>query len=92
MADGGCYEGMFVRGEIEGHGYRLFGLSGASYSGQFQAGEMHGQGVYRKHGTSEQYEGSWVHGKREGQSAPVIIGCTCTSVHVHLLCGWTNAC
>ena len=66
LGDTGYYEGTFVHGEIEGHGFKVFGLSGASYTGQFHQGELHGQGLLMKpHG--EQYEGSWSHNSREGQ-------------------------
>jgi len=57
-----------VRGEIEGHGYRVFGLSGNTYSGQFHRGEMHGQGLLRT-ATGGQYEGNWMYGKKEGGSS-----------------------
>ena len=33
MGDGGYYEGVFQRGEIIGHGYRVFGLTGNTYTG-----------------------------------------------------------
>ena len=65
LGDGGFYEGTFDNGEIEGHGYRLFGLSGATYSGQFHCGEMHGQGLLW-YPSGEQYEGTWVEGRKEG--------------------------
>ena len=65
LGDGGYYEGTFVNGEIAGHGYRVFGLSGATYSGQFHNGEMHGQGLFRRP-DGEQYEGTWNQGKKEG--------------------------
>ena len=70
IGEGGYYEGQFERGEIQGHGYRVFGLSGSTYSGQFQQGEMHGQGLLRKT-SGEQYEGSWVFGKKQGSSCVV---------------------
>lgn len=50
---------------MQGHGYRVFGLSGTTYSGQFDNGVMHGQGLLKKI-NGEQYEGSWVFGKKEG--------------------------
>lgn len=65
LGDGGYYEGAFAYGEIEGHGYRVFALSGATYSGQFHRGEMHGQGILR-YPNGEQYEGSWAKGRKEG--------------------------
>lgn len=67
MNDRGFYEGTFVKGEIEGHGYRLYGHSGDSYTGQFREGERHGQGVL-KTARGSQYEGTWVQGKMEGPS------------------------
>ena len=33
LGDGGYYEGTFSNGEIEGHGFRRFGLTGLTYSG-----------------------------------------------------------
>ena len=33
LGDGGYYEGSFVHGEIEGHGFRVFGSAGCSYTG-----------------------------------------------------------
>jgi hypothetical protein len=65
LGDGGYYEGSFIHGEIEGHGYRVFGLTGATYSGQFHNGEMHGQGILCGPDGC-QYEGSFVENKKEG--------------------------
>ena len=65
LGDGGYYEGAFDHGEIEGHGYRVFGLTGATYSGQFHRGEMHGQGLLQ-YPSGEQYEGTWAEGRKEG--------------------------
>ena len=65
LGDGGYYEGAFDHGEIEGHGYRVFGLTGAAYSGQFHRGEMHGQGLLQ-YPSGEQYEGAWAEGRKEG--------------------------
>ncbi len=48
MVSKGYYEGTFVHGEIEGHGFKVFGVSGATYTGQFHLGELHGQGLMRK--------------------------------------------
>lgn len=62
----GYYEGTFKDGEIEGHGYKVFGISKATYTGQFHLGEMHGQGLMRKP-NGEQYEGCWHKGKRQGE-------------------------
>ena len=50
---------------MQGHGYRVYGLSGTTYSGQFDNGVMHGQGLLKKT-NGEQYEGSWTYGKKEG--------------------------
>lgn len=33
LGDNGYYQGSFVHGEIEGHGFRLFGLTGSTYTG-----------------------------------------------------------
>ena len=33
MEDGSYYEGSFIKGEIEGHGYRVFGRTGSTYTG-----------------------------------------------------------
>ena len=66
LGDGGYYEGSFVNGQMSGHGYRVFGLSGASYSGQFRRGEMWGRGLLcSKDGT--QYEGEFVANRKEGE-------------------------
>ena len=35
MGDGGYYEGTFKNGEIEGEGYRVFGLNGSTYTGTY---------------------------------------------------------
>ncbi|XP_065897220.1 MORN repeat-containing protein 1-like isoform X2 [Dysidea avara] len=65
MADGGYYKGTFVNGEIQGHGFRLFGLNGCTYTGEFYQGEMNGQGIY-KTPQGLHYEGNWLDNKREG--------------------------
>ena len=66
MADGSYYEGQFVHGEIEGHGFRYFGIDGSSYSGEFYQGEMHGQGVLKKKDGSV-YEGQFNRNRRSGK-------------------------
>ena len=33
MEDGSYYEGSFIKGEIEGHGYRVFSRNGSTYTG-----------------------------------------------------------
>ena len=66
LGDGGYFEGTLAYGEIEGHGYRVFGLTGATYSGQFHRGEMHGQGIFQ-YPNGEVYEGSWAKGRKEGE-------------------------
>ena len=66
LGDGGYYEGSFVNGEMSGHGYRVFGLSGASYSGQFRRGEMWGQGLLCCR-DGRQYEGEFVANRKEGE-------------------------
>lgn len=77
FGDGSYYEGNFVRGEIEGHGFRVFGLTGGTYTGQFHEGEMHGEGVFQlPNGT--QYEGGWLCNKREGTEHKCT-DCTVTS-------------
>ena len=63
-----------MRGEIEGHGYRVYGLSGSTYSGQFHRGELHGQGLLRT-ASGGQYEGSWVYGKKEGERQVPLFVC-----------------
>ena len=65
--DRGYYEGHFVHGEIQGHGYKVFGISGTIYTGQFHRGEMEGQGLMRKL-NGEQYEGSWFQNKMQGNT------------------------
>lgn len=67
LGDSGYYEGTFENGEIEGHGYKVFGISGATYTGQFHLGLMHGQGLMRRP-NGEQYEGCWYEGKRQGEN------------------------
>ena len=68
MGADGYYEGSFKFGEIEGHGYKVFGISGTTYTGQFHRGEMHGQGLMRKT-DGEQYEGGWLNGLKSGMYA-----------------------
>ena len=65
MTDGSFYEGEFINGEIEGHGFRRWASTANTYSGQFYNGEMHGHGsmTYGRGGT---YEGEWQNNKREG--------------------------
>ncbi len=72
LGQSGYYEGTFKNGEIEGHGYKVFGISGSSYTGQFLQGEMHGQGLMKKP-SGEQHEGSWFQGKKQGTEP-----CVCT--------------
>ena len=67
MADGSYYEGEFKNGEIEGHGYRYYNLTGNMYTGQFHMGELHGQGVM-KYSDSSVYEGEWCRNDKEGKS------------------------
>ena len=75
MADGGYYKGTFVNGEIQGHGFRLFGLNGCTYTGEFYQGEMNGQGIY-KTPQGLHYEGNWLDNKREGVCVCVCV-CMC---------------
>ena len=72
FGDDGYYEGTFKDGEIEGHGYKVFGISKSTYTGQFHLGEMHGQGLMRKP-NGEQYEGAWHKGKRQGMEYFVLL-------------------
>ena len=66
MKDGTYYEGQFVNGEINGHGYKYFSSSQCKYTGQFLNGEMHGHGVmnYRN---GNIYEGQWYKNKKQGE-------------------------
>ena len=55
---------MKVPIEISGHGYCVFGLSGASYSGQFRRGEIWAWGLlFSRDG--DQYEGAFVANRKE---------------------------
>ncbi|XP_032229663.1 MORN repeat-containing protein 1 isoform X2 [Nematostella vectensis] len=65
MADGSFYEGQFMDGEIQGHGFRYWASSRNEYTGQFVKGELHGNGVM-KYGDGSQYEGEWMNNRREG--------------------------
>ena len=65
MNDGSYYEGEFQDGEIEGHGFRYYSLSGNTYSGKFHLGELQGQGVM-KFLDGSVYEGEWKRNKRQG--------------------------
>ena len=82
LGDGGYYEGTFAYGEIEGHGYRVFGLTGATYSGQFHHGEMHGQGILQ-YPNGELYEGSWAKGRKEGELLSASYCIICKSLATH---------
>jgi hypothetical protein len=65
LGDGGFYTGQFARGEIQGHGKRVY-ANGNAYEGDFAFGEPHGQGTF----TSAQgwtYEGTMDHGKCSGE-------------------------
>lgn len=66
MADGSFYEGEFINGEIEGHGFRKWASSGNTYSGQFCNGELNGCGVMT-YGTGAVYEGEFQNNRKEGQ-------------------------
>ena len=67
MKDGTYYEGQFVSGEINGHGFKYFAGSACKYTGQFLNGEMHGHGVMQYHDESI-YEGQWVKNKKQGEN------------------------
>jgi hypothetical protein len=66
MNDGSYYEGEFQNGEIEGHGYKYFAVSGKSYTGQFHEGELQGHGIM-KYEDGSSYEGEWYKGMRNGK-------------------------
>lgn len=66
MADGSFYEGQFVDGEIQGHGFRRWASSRNEYTGQFVKGELNGHGIM-VYGDGSHYEGEWQDNKREGE-------------------------
>ena len=66
MKDGTYYEGQFVNGEINGHGFKFFAGANCKYTGQFLNGEMHGHGVMQYRDESI-YEGQWVKNKKQGE-------------------------
>lgn len=66
MADGSFYEGQFIDGEIQGHGFRRWAFTGNEYTGQFVKGELNGYGVM-VYGDGTRYEGEWVENRREGE-------------------------
>ena len=77
MGDGSYYEGEFINGEIEGHGFRKWSTTGNTYSGQFAGGELHGHGVMT-YSDGSVYEGAFLSNKKEG-------GYTCKSLLLFLL-------
>lgn len=66
MADGSFYEGQFMDGEIQGHGFRRWVSTKNEYTGQFVKGELNGHGIMM-YGDGSRYEGEWVDNKREGE-------------------------
>ncbi|CAG5135905.1 unnamed protein product [Candidula unifasciata] len=65
MKDGTYYEGQFVKGEINGNGYKYSAHAQTKYTGQFLYGEMHGDGsMIYKNGSV--YDGQWYRNKRHG--------------------------
>lgn len=46
-ANGDCYKGYFVAGEIEGSGVLHF-QSGSTYTGMFKKGKQHGEGTFNQ--------------------------------------------
>ena len=69
MADGSFYEGQFMDGEIQGHGFRRWVSTKNEYTGQFVKGELNGHGIMI-YGDGSRYEGEWVDNKREGKAYP----------------------
>lgn len=67
MADGSFYEGQFINGEIEGHGFRRWASTRNEYTGQFVKGELNGHGIMI-YGDGSRYEGEWVENRREGKT------------------------
>ena len=66
MADGSFYEGQFIDGEIQGHGFRRWASTRNEYTGQFIKGELNGHGIM-VYGDGSRYEGEWVDNQREGE-------------------------
>ncbi|KAL9971302.1 hypothetical protein ACROYT_G023811 [Oculina patagonica] len=66
MADGSFYEGQFINGEIQGHGFRRWASTRNEYTGQFVKGELNGHGIMI-YGDGSRYEGEWVENRREGE-------------------------
>ena len=66
LGDGSFYEGEFQDGEITGHGYKYFAMTGNTYSGQLHLGALQGQGVMKYH-NGDVYQGQWNQNKREGK-------------------------
>jgi len=66
MADGSFYEGQFIDGEIQGHGFRRWAATRNEYTGQFIRGELNGYGIML-YGDGSRYEGEWVDNRREGE-------------------------
>lgn len=66
MADGSFYEGQFIDGEIQGHGFRRWASTKNEYTGQFVRGEMMGHGIM-DYGYGSRYEGEWRNNQKEGK-------------------------
>ena len=82
MADGSFYEGQFVDGEIQGHGFRRWASSRNEYTGQFVKGELNGHGIM-VYGDGSHYEGEWQDNKREGEYLNEQFSCKIISCHFH---------
>ncbi|KAL9245538.1 hypothetical protein vseg_019179 [Gypsophila vaccaria] len=60
----GRYEGEWVNGRYEGHGFESW-AKGSRYRGQYRGGHRHGYGVYRFY-TGDTYAGQWLNGQYHG--------------------------
>ena len=85
MKDGTYYEGQFVNGEINGHGFKHFAGSGCKYTGQFLNGEMHGHGVMQYRDGSI-YEGQWHKNKKQGEHLLFAFVYVVIVLFLHILC------
>ena len=65
MGDGSFYEGQFINGEIQGHGFRRWASTKNEYTGQFVKGELNGYGIM-VYSDGFIYEGEWMANQREG--------------------------
>lgn len=78
MADGSFYEGQFIDGEIQGHGFRRWASTRNEYTGQFVKGELNGHGIMM-YGDGSRYEGEWIENQREGKFLMYVCLFVCTS-------------